>query len=329
MHYLGLCCIVKDEPHYLEEWIAFHTLMGVESFIIYDNSSTIPVVDSVRRLLAPGYITVIRVPGKGKQIPAYNHCLREFGPHFAWLGFLDMDEFALPVQDGDLRVLLSDYENYAGLGGNWMPFGSAGHTSRPPGLQIETYTLAMPEWTHMTRHVKLFVMPSRVHAFFNPHIAVPYEGREIVNTGHVPIRGAFSAPPVWDALQINHYYYRSSEDYFHKLQRGMADSTKTHPIPKKVTPPHGTTPELRAARYAPLVHALLEHADAGGCAALAQRLPLPESPESTATQFAEMVRDLRIQDAMVLLAKAKRRFAGHPIVALLAEQAKKLRAATA
>ena len=325
MNYLALCCIVKDEHPFLEEWIAFHTLMGVEAFFIFDNESEVPVTETLRHLLAERYITVLHARGKAQQIPCYNHCLREFGRRFAWIGFLDADEFALPVRDGDLRVLLSHYGRHAGLGGNWMPFGSSGHKQRPQGLQITNYTLAMPEWERMTRHIKLFVQPDRIRSFFNPHVAVPRPGSFLVNTQEKSLAGPFSVPPCWEDLQINHYYYRSSQDFYLKLMRGKADSTDGHHIPEKVDPPAGTVEDLKAARYAPLVQALLDHADEGSCAALAARFPAPDTPELAAARFTELLGNLQAQEALILLAKARRRFPGHPLLELLAERGKELR----
>ena len=35
-YFLSLCCIIKDEK-YLEEFIIYHHIVGVEHFYIYDN----------------------------------------------------------------------------------------------------------------------------------------------------------------------------------------------------------------------------------------------------------------------------------------------------
>jgi hypothetical protein len=37
---LAICAIIRDEALYLEEWVAFHMIMGVSAFCIYDNGST-------------------------------------------------------------------------------------------------------------------------------------------------------------------------------------------------------------------------------------------------------------------------------------------------
>ena len=47
--YLVACAIFRDEAPYLAEWIAFHRLVGVEHFFLYDNGST----DDPRAVLDP------------------------------------------------------------------------------------------------------------------------------------------------------------------------------------------------------------------------------------------------------------------------------------
>ncbi len=322
MPYLGLCCIVKDETPFLEEWIVFHALMGVEAFILYDNDSAVPVRDTLAHLASEYKVTVIEAPGRGKQIPCYDHCLSTFGKQFAWLGFLDMDEFAVPLRHGDLRLMLSNYEAEAGLGAHWTLFGSSGHKTRPEGLQIENYTLAIPDAEPASWHVKLFVRPFRIREFINPHTAACHEGR-IVNTGYAPIRGPLSIPPVRDVCQINHYYYRSSQDFYQKLQRGMADSRREHRIPRRINPPRGKVEDRSAARYAPQVRQLLEQPE---LARTLFRPRVPESPEQTAAAFTDLLRHNRPGEALILLAKARRRFPGHPLIELLTRESAELAA---
>ena len=41
-YFLSLGCIIKDED-YLEEFLLYYRVLGVEHFFIYDNNSTIPI----------------------------------------------------------------------------------------------------------------------------------------------------------------------------------------------------------------------------------------------------------------------------------------------
>ena len=37
MDKIAVCAIFKDEAPYLLEWIAFHKMVGVDLFVLYDN----------------------------------------------------------------------------------------------------------------------------------------------------------------------------------------------------------------------------------------------------------------------------------------------------
>ena len=39
-NYLSLALMIKNESKYIQEWIEYHLLVGVDKFYIYDNEST-------------------------------------------------------------------------------------------------------------------------------------------------------------------------------------------------------------------------------------------------------------------------------------------------
>jgi len=305
MKYLGLCAIVKDEDPFLEEWVCHHALLGVEAFIIYDNASAYPVRERLRAFMNGSFLTVVDIRGKGRQIDAYNHCLRAFGRNFRWMGFLDLDEYAVPKRTKDLRVLLQDYEDAAALGLNWQCFGTNGHKARPQGTQMENYVLALADegWR---RHIKSFVRPQAVRGMWNPHFAVPLHGRHTVNERREPVIGSFS-PFSAELGQINHYYYRSWQDYYEKLRRGMADGIR-HAVPKKISPPRGDVPDTSALRFVPALRAMLEREDRAPCLAeYGRRFCRVRSPEELPAEAEGLILHGREEEALVLLGHAAAR----------------------
>jgi hypothetical protein len=94
---------------------------------------------------------------------------------------------------------------------------------------------------------------------WNPHFAVPLQGGRTVNERHEPVIGSFS-PFTAQIGQINHYYYRSWQDYHEKLRRGMADGV-AHTMPKKITPPCGDVPDVSALRFAAALRVMLDRED--------------------------------------------------------------------
>ena len=308
MKYLGLCAIVKDEDPFLEEWICHHALLGVEAFFLYDNESAYPVHERLRPFMRGSFLTVVDIRGKGRQINAYNHCLRTFGRNFRWMGFLDLDEYAVPKRAKDLRALLQDYEDAAALGLNWQCFGTNGHKARPQGTQLENYVLALAG-DHWRRHIKSFVRPRAVSGMWNPHFAVPLHGGHTVNERREPVVGSFS-PFSSEVGQINHYYYRSWQDYYEKLRRGMADGI-AHAVPQKIAPPRGDVPDTSALRFVPALRAMLEREDRGArLAEDSRRFDGKRSPEEVLAEACELIAGDREEEALVLLSRAAAREPG-------------------
>ncbi len=141
MDYLSLCLICKDENDYLEEWLNYHILTGVERFYIYDNDSQISLRETLKDYVARGWVVITDIPGQAMQMYAYDHCLRAFGPSTRWLGFIDTDEFLVPKTSVDLKDLLQHYEEFGGLAVSSLFFGSNQHQERPAQGQLASYTL--------------------------------------------------------------------------------------------------------------------------------------------------------------------------------------------
>ena len=49
MDKIAVCAIFKDEAPYLLEWLAFHKMIGIDLFVLYDNGSTDGGADLIRR----------------------------------------------------------------------------------------------------------------------------------------------------------------------------------------------------------------------------------------------------------------------------------------
>jgi len=229
-YYVSLCCIIKDENEYLEEWVNYHLKIGIEHFYIYDNGSRIPIRETLEQLKLSKYTTIVKMTGKAKQVKAYGHCIKNFGKHSRWIGFIDIDEFIVPkTTNGDLAAFLKDYEDYGGLGMNWLIFGSNGHLKKPVLSQLESFLLRAEEDFHVNRHIKNIVQPQYVKSVLGAHNFAYKDGKFCVNENFTPIDGSFSDVSV-NKIQLNHYYCRSFEEYEAKIKRGYGDTSKKRTV---------------------------------------------------------------------------------------------------
>ena len=221
-HFLSLCAIVKDEGPHLIEWVRHHLRLGVEHFYVYDNGSAIPAGKLLREYQDRDLVTVIDFPGRARQLEAYNHCLGTHGPDTTWLGVIDADEFILPRRHDDLRELLLDYDAQAGLALSCLVFGSCGHETRPAGRQIDSYRHRFPLEHGGNCLVKCLVQPARTTEAAGVHHFHFLPGSACVNPDGEPVFGPF-APVCPEVVRVNHYFFRSRQEYAAKLARGHAD----------------------------------------------------------------------------------------------------------
>lgn len=261
MKYLGLCAVIRDEDPFLDEWMAYYLHLGVEEFFLYDNGSRIPLRRSLAKFAGPGGapVRVHDAPGRAMQMVVYNHCLGSYVGQCRWMAFVDVDEFIVPREHDALAPMLQEFEPYAGLAVNWRVFGSGGHKLRPAGLQLENYTRALEKEHPIHKHVKCVVDPGRAKFFFNPHMCMTREpGENVVTENHEPLAAAVTEVPSWEKGQINHYYFRSKQDYHAKLQTPRADLFKPRAEVYAPAVSEGDEDDACAVRFADGVRRVLE-----------------------------------------------------------------------
>lgn len=229
----GICIVsvFKDEAPYLEEWIAFHRLLGVRAFVLYDNGST----DESRAVLAPletaGVVRVVdwRVftDLERPQGLAHAHAFVNYGAAYRWMACIDVDEFLFPLEGSSLPETLAAYADLPSLSLPWFNFGPDGHGEKPPGLVIENYRerAVYPfraDQYALVRH-KTLVDPSRVTAAGThlhatdggPPASFNERGERFTRETARDFRFLCS-----ERLRLNHYFTRSEEEMARKLAKG-------------------------------------------------------------------------------------------------------------
>jgi len=230
VQYLSLCFIARDEHQRdLDEFICYHKLLGVEKFYAYDNGSKVPLSETLKKY-DDDLVSIIECPGEAMQMRAYNDCIHRFNQETKWLLVVDCDEFVVPKTKDTIPEILCDYDLVPGCGGlgiNWKIFGSNKHLTKPDGLVIENYTMAMAESHVESRHIKTCLkMEHTLRPAGDPHSFTYKPGYVCMNENYIPIVGPFSNHSS-SKIGINHYCLKSLEEYkINKLGRPRADTTK-------------------------------------------------------------------------------------------------------
>jgi len=241
LYQLAIGAIFRDEAPYLKEWIEFHKLVGVNHFYLYNNCST----DNYESILQPyidlGEVELIQWPYNSKswehwlyeiQAGAYTDCLALARGKAKWLALIDIDEFLTPMSSDHVPDILKEYEAFGGVGFNWKLFGHSGLLDLEPNkLMIESLlkTAVHDRPTHLG--IKSIVRPERVKDCHHPHFVSYLEGFFHVNSNKEPcIESEGTTNGVYyDRLVINHYWSRTGNYLYKKLQRWQVLAPHVHP----------------------------------------------------------------------------------------------------
>lgn len=226
----AICLFVRNEAHDIAEWVIYHSLIGFDGFIIYNNGSddnTAGVIDRLRRVYDIKLIEWPR-PSKFSQLECYDDCLKNFRETYDWIAFIDSDEFIAPVRDGELKTFLTTLPNVNAIALNWSVFGSAGHQRVPPGLTIAEFTRRAAEDFYPNLHTKMIVRPRAAIKVCNPH-HISVEGKTCKADGTIVAsidHGVSATLAGFNVCRVNHYFVKSREHWQRKMRRGYREGVR-------------------------------------------------------------------------------------------------------
>ncbi|HVC62504.1 MAG TPA: glycosyltransferase family 2 protein [Acetobacteraceae bacterium] len=215
---LVACAIFENAAPGLPEWLAYHRVVGVEHFVLYDNGSSDDPARAIRNSPLAEHVTLIHWPQRPGQVAAYRHFIDIFAPGFEWAAFLDLDEFLLPLNGRNVVDTLDWLSNASAVLVHRRVFGIAQPRDPPPGLVIETYDRRAADNFPAHRHARTIVRCNELlDVTQNPH-EFRVNGPVFNTAGHLAPNSAIQDQPCYQNLVINHYYARSRPDALAKLQ---------------------------------------------------------------------------------------------------------------
>lgn len=236
---VAISAICKDEEEHIKEWLEYHSNIGVDYFILYDNNSQIPLK---KILLEYNNVEVIDWLDnqQGTQVRSQIDCVNNYS-HFRWIGFLDIDEYIVLLNDSvKIKDYLKEFIEYHGLCLYWLAFGSNKHTTKQKST-INSYTQSCPNLDKFNKHTKCFINPkkydhSAIH--WTSHYLPTLNGNVDVTHTNVQkywtnllafkkyIKNSEIKGTIDEKIRINHYYTRSTEDFHRKMLRGGGINVK-------------------------------------------------------------------------------------------------------
>lgn len=233
---VAICAIVRNEFPYLLEWLAFHSEIGVDRFLIYDHESddgSAELLKALREVMPieylPWHVSSGTSPQIGAcedvQLGAYEDALNRFGKCARFIAFIDADEFLGTRSGRNLSQELVGYDPSVGaIVINQLVFGSNYEQCYRPDLVIRRFTRRAETYHAENLYFKTIVRPEMADGFSSCHSVRLRSGRYSFQDGHPhvpqpdhPGRAERVCP---GELRLHHYIVKSREEFACKQARG-------------------------------------------------------------------------------------------------------------
>jgi len=218
--------IVKNEDNYIRQWINFHHKLGVNRFIIYDNSdkNTLSGIisdyinDRIVILIKWKYSYRLPISGFSGQSTQQNHSIWAF-KNSKYIGLFDIDEYINIQIDTNIHDFFNNLIKKENI--NIQDIGSFRLLNKffynPNNLPIDGYKfLKIYNCDNITLsgHEKNFVIPKNVTTF-SVHIVT--KGKEMYDVSS-------------NKIYFNHYYYLNKSDRGRNITDIIDDTINKHTI---------------------------------------------------------------------------------------------------
>lgn len=162
---ISVVVMFRYEDDYLEEWLYYYIMHGIEHFFLYSNKNTENTIKILKPFIDKGYITLIdwndkellRIPKNKRRLKdgsivgwnkiclqnlAFIDFVKNYKHKTKWIIKVDIDEFIYPKNTKlKIKDVLDKLDSSTKI--IYVPridFGNNGHKYKPKGLIIENYT---------------------------------------------------------------------------------------------------------------------------------------------------------------------------------------------
>ena len=232
---VAICAIGRNENRYAEEFVEHYKKIGVSKMFIYDNyfNDEEPLAKTLKKYEDAGFVEIIPIPNrKAMQKRAYEHCYKLHGDEYAWIGFLDFDEYLRWEGRKKIETMFQKYNDADCVLVNWRTFTDNSLTHYDPRPLKERFTEVMPLDQHVkyawpeNDHVKCFVRGGLGEVEFrSPHH--PETKMKCVNVSGKEVKNdSFVHPYDHSVMRLDHYWTKTAEEWIGtKLMRGFPSGT--------------------------------------------------------------------------------------------------------
>ncbi|CAO2817494.1 unnamed protein product [Amaranthus hypochondriacus] len=216
---LCACTMVYNVGKFLREWVMFHSKIGVEKFILYDNDSNDDLHAQVHGLKYDGFdVRIVYWVWPKSQEAGFSHCALYASRLCDWAAYVDIDEFFFSsmwlespqAKPHMLRSLLPSDANLERVGQvsiRCNEFGPSNQTEHPIEGVTQGYTCRR---RMDQRHKSIVYLPSVDHSLLN--VVHHFKIKDGYNTLQIDTNQAI----------VNHYKYQAWPEFKAKFRRRVS-----------------------------------------------------------------------------------------------------------
>ncbi|XP_027356999.1 glycosyltransferase family 92 protein At1g27200 [Abrus precatorius] len=223
-YFLCACTMVYNVAKFLREWVTYHSRVGVENFILYDNASDDDFYSVVKELRAEGYnISTLFWIWPKTQEAGFSHSVvfSKSKGLCKWIMYVDVDEFVfsptwghgksksaslkslLPLQRGTTKSRIGQVSIRC------LEFGPSGNREHPVEGVTQGYTCRRRV---EQRHKSVVLVE-----------AVEESLRNVIHHFEVKEKEGFRSKEIrMEEALVNHYKYQAWDEFKRKFRRRVS-----------------------------------------------------------------------------------------------------------
>ena len=226
-----ICTLGKNENRYIIEFVEYYKKYGVDKIFLYDNNDKNGEAfeEVISKYINNGFVKLLNWRGKKrKQIYIFNHCYKKNYRKYDWLIFYDIDEYINLRNYSNIKKFLMEkkfnrcqiiYLNWAiHTDNNLIHYENKSLHKRFPILESnarkKNKNIYIPVKSILKGHVPNIKINS-LHQL-NPAIEA------CDGLGNKPKIDKYYMEPDFSHFFIDHYYFKSLEEFVEKLNKGSA-----------------------------------------------------------------------------------------------------------
>ena len=226
-----ICAIGKEENKYIKEYVEHYKKIGVDKIFIYDNNDKNgEKFDAIlSEYIKEGLIQIFNYRGKiAPQLKVYENCYNKFKAEYDWFIFFDIDEFIHLSNYTNINEFLNEKKfNKCNL----IYFNCVRHTDNEL-LYYDNRTLEerfpLVRWNSKLYTVKTIIRGNNQKhiKFITPHWlnrglknGCNVFGKSVHPSKNVRL-GKNINHPKHKMFYIDHYCFKSTEEYINKINKG-------------------------------------------------------------------------------------------------------------